>query len=322
MILVTGANGFLGAHICETLVKLNQPVKALVRKHADTSLLKSILHSIEIVEGDVLDTLSLKKAIENCTGVIHTAAIVSFWPLKRESMYLTNVEGTKNIVDVLIDQPHIRLIHVSSIAALGRSQSNPIVKENQPWVESDENTHYAKSKYLADLEVVRGWEEGLSGCIVYPSVILGAHINKLSTTRLFEYVKSGATFYPLGYMNYIDVDDVVQRILFLMKNKEINHESFILNADKILYKSFFEKIAQALKVKAPSKVAKQWMKTILWRIQHIISLVTKKEPLITKETATVSNTQYSYDTTKINAIYPQPYKSIDSIIQEVTSKLY
>ena len=178
MILVTGANGFLGAHICEALVKSNQPVKALLRKNADTTLLKSILHAIEIVEGDILDILSLKKAVENCTGVIHAAAVVSFWPLKREQMYLTNVEGTKNIVDLLIEKPNVRLVHVSSIAALGRNPSNPIVKENQPWVESNENTHYAKSKYLADLEVKRGWEEGLEGCIVH---ILRKAIAKLAT---------------------------------------------------------------------------------------------------------------------------------------------
>jgi nucleoside-diphosphate-sugar epimerase len=118
------------------------------------------------------------------------------------------------------------------------------------------------------------------------------------------------------------VKDVVDRILYLVETSNINHESFILNADKILYKTFFEKIAQALKVKAPSKVAQDWMKSILWRLQHVVSLITKKEPLITKETARVSNTQYSYNNDKINRLYPYPYKTIDETILEVSKKIY
>ncbi len=88
-------------------------------------------------------------------------------------MYQVNVEGTANVVNMALEKSIRRFVHISSVAALGRTANGGYVNEEKKWEESKVNTHYAKSKYKGELEVWRGISEGLSGVIVNPSTILG-----------------------------------------------------------------------------------------------------------------------------------------------------
>ena len=102
---------------------------------------------MEWVEGDVLDVVSLEEAMEGIDTVIHSAAIVSFFKKERKEMYQVNVEGTANVVNIALEKNFRRLVHISSVAAVGRTTEGSHVNEEKKWEESKVNTHYAKSKY-------------------------------------------------------------------------------------------------------------------------------------------------------------------------------
>ncbi|HEU4632377.1 MAG TPA: SDR family NAD(P)-dependent oxidoreductase, partial [Flavisolibacter sp.] len=121
-ILLTGGSGFLGAYILKNLVEKGHSVRA-IRRSAKLPFFigKEILDKVEWVEGDVLDVVSLDDAMRGVQAVIHSAAVVSFSKAERKKMYQVNMEGTANVVNTALENHVQRLLHISSIAALGRT---------------------------------------------------------------------------------------------------------------------------------------------------------------------------------------------------------
>ncbi len=324
MILVTGANGLVGAAIVRCLLKNKQVVRALKRSNSDVSSLADLETQIEWVEGDVLDINSLEAAMVGVSQVVHTAAMVFFSPKLRHQMYKVNVEGTANVVNVCMAMGVKKLAFVSSIAAIGRPDVNQVdfqktihINEEQKWEDSPLNSHYAKSKYQAELEVWRGAAEGLPAVIVNPSIILGEGDWTRSSTQLFKYVYDQNKFYTQGLVNYVDVLDVAAITVQLLLS-DIENERFVLNAGTTTYKDLFEQIAQGFNQKAPSIGISPFMSEILWRIEAIRSFFTGKNPLITRETAKSARTRFVYDTDKIQKKINFSFIPLSQTIKRVT----
>ena len=297
MILITGANGLVGSFLCRELAQRGQKVRALVRAHSDCSLLEDVKEQIDFIMGDVKDIGSLIDAMDGVDYVIHTAAVISFWKGRKEEMFQVNVEGTANVVNAAIVRGIKKFIHISSVAAIGRKAGTILVDESSKWEESSLNTAYANTKYLAELEVYRGMEEGLNALIINPSVILGPGMKGTSSVRLFEYVKNQNKYYTEGYMNYIDVRDLVESIIVLLENNDSDGR-YIISAGKISYQGFFHAVAKELNCSPPHIKATSWMREIVWRAELIKTFFSGKEPLITKETARSANMYFEYSSAK------------------------
>src|SRR5690606_3677923 len=211
MIAVTGANGLLGSFVVRKLMEANVPVVAIKRANSNTSLLAD-LPTLAWRTADILDPISLQEAFDGVTGVIHCAAMVSFNPRDEKKLMQVNVEGTKNVVDACLIAGINRLLHVSSVAALGRQKNQTHITESNTWIDSSYNTVYGLSKYKAELEVFRAQEEGLKTIIINPSVILSRGNWDKSSAQLFKYVWRERPFYSDGSFNYVDVRDVAQQI--------------------------------------------------------------------------------------------------------------
>jgi dihydroflavonol-4-reductase len=324
MILVTGANGLVGAAIVRCLLKNNQAVRALKRSGSNTSSLSDVASQIEWVEGDVLDVASLETAMQGVSQVIHAAAMVLFSPKERSQMYKVNVEGTANVVNVCMAMGVQKLAFVSSIAALGRPDVQYIdpkktiyISEEQKWEDSPLNSHYAKSKYQAELEVWRGVAEGLPTVIVNPSIVLGEGDWTRSSTQLFKYVYDQNKFYTEGLVNYVDVLDVATIIVRLLLS-DIQNERFVLNAGTTTYKDLFEQIAKGFGRKPPSIRISPFMSELIWRIETVRSFFTGKNPLITQETAKSARTRFGYDSNKIQKKLNFSFTTLSETIKRVT----
>ena len=306
MIFLTGGTGLVGAHILLKLTESGQKVKALKRKRSSLTVIKNIfshykktnlLQSIEWIEGDLLDLFSLQEGIKGCNTVIHCAAIVSFNPKDFKKMMKINVEGTANIVNICLENNIDKLAYISSIATLN-DEKNQVRTEDSFWKESKSNSQYAKSKYLSEQEVWRGIEEGLNSIIVNPSVILGPGDWQKGSSQMFEKVWKGLKFYSSGSTGYIDVVDVAKCVIKLLE-KEIINERFILNAENKKYRDIFDSIAENLNKPKPHIKVSPLIKEITWRIEWLMSLITNKSPLITKETANTAMKNKSFSNEKI-----------------------
>src|SRR6185295_19859408 len=154
MVLVTGGTGFLGSYIIKELVERNYPVRALRRSSSRTPFYipSTIFEKVEWVEGDILDPIALDEAMADVDAVIHSAAIISFHRADKKKMYHVNIQGTANVVNTAIEKNISRLVHISSVAALGRSKTGGHINEEKKWQETNINTHYAISKHKAEME--------------------------------------------------------------------------------------------------------------------------------------------------------------------------
>jgi dihydroflavonol-4-reductase len=326
-VLVTGITGLVGAEIGKTLLAKGFKVRALVRETSDLSALSEVLDQIEIVKGDILDVLSLEKALENIDTVIHTAAIVSFAPKDRADMYKVNIEGTANVVNLCLIQGVSKLIFISSIASLGRPTAHQTegnkaieISESQKWEDSDLNSHYAKTKYLAECEVWRGEAEGLKVVVLNLSIVLGAGDWTKSSTRLFKYVFDQKPFYTPGYINYVDVKDVAA-LAALSLGEEVYGQRFVVSAGNITYADFFKEIAIRFHKNPPSKLLGPRSIAILWRIEAFRSFVFGTNPLITKETAKTAQTQILYKNNKAEKYFDFEFKPLNQTLDEVCGSL-
>lgn len=297
MILITGGTGFLGGYIIKSLIERGLPVRAIRRSAKKPFFIADhILQRVEWIEGDVLDIVSLDDAMKGCTGVIHAAAIVSFSSRERQHMYDVNIEGTKNVVNLAIENGIERFVHVSSVAALGRTQKEEMVTEDRQWIEHANDTHYAITKKRGELEVWRGLAEGLSGVIVNPSTILGFGEWHSSSCALFKNAYKEFPWYTEGINGFVGVEDTAEAIarLYLSHHTE---QRFIINSENWTFRQVFTAMAKGFEKKEPYRKATPFLGELAWRLEGLKHLFSDGKPLLTKESARVahSKTQFSND---------------------------
>jgi len=298
-VLVTGGTGFLGAYIIKELISKGYSVRAIRRKASLPSFIDpAILQKAEWVEGDVLDVISLEDALQGIDMVIHSAAVVSFLKNERKQMYQVNVDGTANVVNMALEQNIRKLVHISSVAALGRTSSGGHVDEEKKWEDSRINTHYARSKFKAELEVWRGIGEGMEAVILNPSTILGYGDWNSSSCAIFKNIYKGFPWYTPGINGFVDVEDVA-RAAVLMMESDISGQRFIVNGENWPFKQLQETIADGFGKKRPSKKASPFLLGLAWRMEKFKSLFSGKKPLLTKESAKVACSQTFFENQKI-----------------------
>jgi len=320
MILVTGATGLLGTELIQQLSSQNKAVKALYRNTPPT-----FSHpTLEWVEGDIMDIVFLEELMENIDTVYHCAGLVSFSPKDIERLYKINVEGTANVVNACLNCGIKKLVHVSSVASIGRMPNSAVIDENTVWNSGDKNSEYAKSKHNGEMEVWRGVAEGLNAVIVNPSIILGAGDWNVGSTKIFKTVYNEFAWYSSGVNGFVDVQDVASVMILLMESDIVN-QRFILNADNLAYKDLFTSIAKCWNKKPPYKEVTPFIAAIVWRLERLKSFFGDKSPLVTKETVTTALEKYYYKNDKLlNALpefkYQHTEGSISRICKELTSK--
>lgn len=303
MVFVTGGSGLVGAAVLKLLLQQNLPVKALHHRSYPASLTQEELDRIEWVKGNILDAVLLEETIAECSYVIHCAAVVSFHPARRREMYMLNVEGTANVVNACLAANIKQLVHVSSVAALGRLRNGELVNEESQWSKETSNSHYGQSKYLSELEVWRGIGEGLSAVIINPSIILGEATWDSGSSAIFKKAWNNFPWYTNGGTGFIDVKDVAKAIVLLM-NSDISAERFIISNEFCTYRDLLTKTAHVFGKKPPDKKAPAFLMEILWRMEAIKAIFSHQEPLITKETVSTAITKTNYDTSKILRTFP------------------
>jgi dihydroflavonol-4-reductase len=303
-VLVTGGTGFLGAYIIRELIEGGYPVRAICRSDRRPFFIpSSILDQVDWVKGDILDITGLEETMAGVETVIHSAAMISLVSSERQEMFKTNIEGTSNLVNAALSQNIRKLIHVSSVAALGRSENGAILSEGKQWEKIGLNTNYAISKYLSEMEVWRAIGEGLDAAIVNPSTLVGYGDWNESSCAIFKYIYQESPWYTHGVNGFVSVRDVARAIVLLMKSG-VNGERFVLNGENWSFRRLFDTIADGFSKKHPWREAGPISAKIAWRWEGLKSMFTGQPPLITKESVRVALAKTYFDNTKILQYFP------------------
>ena len=201
-ILMTGGTGLVGSWLIKDLLKEGYSIRATKRETSTIPEALTDLSNLEWVNVDLLDPLELGKQMEGIDIILHSGAVVSFKKSERKEMYQTNVLGTEIVVDLALEKNIEYFLHVSSVAAVGRSSKQMLMTESSPFEDNKMTSHYSRSKFQAEKEVWRGLSEGLKGSMVNPSVILGPSEWTRSSSKLFNYVNKGRKFFPRRLFKY------------------------------------------------------------------------------------------------------------------------
>jgi dihydroflavonol-4-reductase len=166
MILVTGAAGHIGNVLVRELLSDGKKVRALILPGEDISSLEGL--DTEVTEGNVLDPISLNKAMKGIDIVFHLAGVISIMPGDNEMMQKVNVEGTKNVLKAAKENGISRFVYTSSIHALSRSWIGKI-DETVPFDPDNLAGGYDRTKAAASLAVLEAAKNGLDAVIVWPN---------------------------------------------------------------------------------------------------------------------------------------------------------
>ena len=292
-ILVTGAAGLLGTELVKQLLEKAYKVIAIY----NSTPINLSHQNLKIEQCDILDMSALEEIMQGVSHVYHCAAVVSFEPKDKAHLFKINIEGTENIVNACINADVQKLVHVSSVAAIGRIRNGETLNEKMTWTEETSNSIYAKSKYLGEMEVWRGIGEGLNAAIVNPSIILGGDNWNDGSSALFKSVYNGFKWYTEGVSGFVDVRDVASAMIMLM-NSKISGERFILNSENLSYKEIFSLMAKGFGKNPPPNKVTPFLAGLVWRLEAIKTLFTGKKKLLTKETARTAQASVKYDNNK------------------------
>jgi dihydroflavonol-4-reductase len=318
MVLVTGGTGLLGTHLILALHRKGIAVKALYRNQIPDV----VKDKANWIQCDILDVIGLEEAMQDVTQVYNVAGFVSFKPEDKMLLHKMNVEGTANVVNACLEAGVHKLVHVSSVAALGRIRKDAVINESMHWTEDTSNSEYGKSKYLGELEVWRAVGEGLNAVAVNPTIIIGEYGDwSKGSMQIFQTLHNGFPYYSMGQTGFVDADDVAAAMIQLM-DSDISGQRFIISAENLCYRDFFYMIADAFGKPRPTQMITPFKAAIAWRLYKIKGWLTGKSPLVTKETAATSLAVSNFDnSTLLKALPDFRYGKIDVAVQRICKHL-
>ena len=279
--LVTGGNGHLGNNLIRLLLSNNQKVRTTVRNINNTEPFKGL--DCEVVQADITDIESLKKAFQGVINLYAVAANFSMWAKKpKEEIYDNNMQGTQNVFDIAKECGIKNIVYVSSVASLDFTKlpanvDNGYNKDRRNW--------YYNSKNDSDkLALELGKKYGIRTVLVLPSAMIGSKAYKLSySNNLVLQVLNGEIPVDTNVtLNWVDVKDVALGTYnAMLKGK--NGERYILSTEKHTTLQETVKIASdlypELKLKMPKKVPKCLLYSVAG-LMEFSSKLTGKEPLL------------------------------------------
>ncbi|MCL4417790.1 MAG: GDP-mannose 4,6-dehydratase [Actinobacteria bacterium] len=261
-ILITGATGFIGLHLAKKLMEEGEKIKCLVRKSSSRTAI-DFLNSLdaELAYGDLLDKESLKEALKDTDTIFHLGGGGRVGMLE-EICYKINVEGTKNLLDICVEQGHLKnFIHVSTCAVMGDIKNGP-ADETYPYNPS--NIIYSKAKTESEKIALSYGDKIKLAVVRFPGVygipLIKEDINYMQgvtpALMIFFAVKNGQWMYIGDGKNLIhmfNVEDAVNGLILVSKNRKPG-EIYIIGDDKSYsMHEFIELIAKILGVNAPKR---------------------------------------------------------------------
>ena len=241
--LVTGASGFLGSAVARQLLERGDTLRVLTRPTSDPHNLKSL--DVEIVHGDLRDRESLRNACKGIDALFHVAADYRLWVRDPATLYDSNVDGTRNLMEAAQAENCQRIVYTSSVATLGVYADGRVANEDTPVALENMIGHYKRSKFMAERvvdEMVQ--KHDLPAIIVNPSTPIGPRDVKPTPTgrivrdaalgRIPAYVDTG--------LNVAHVDDVANGHLLAFDRGQVGRR-YILGGENLTLRQILEIVA-------------------------------------------------------------------------------
>jgi dihydroflavonol-4-reductase len=295
-VLVTGGTGFLGANLAAALIARGDEVRVLRR--ASSSLLALEGLPVAHVIGDITEPEAVERAVEGCDLVFHVAAIAAYWRAKPGRIYHVNVEGTRIVMQACLRAGVPRVVHTSSVAAVGIAAGGGMADETTPFDALSATFAYADSKQRAEVVVRDAVARGLNALIVNPASVFGAGDHYLNTGRIVvEYGRGRIPVVPPGGMCVVDVEAVTRGHLLAAERGRAG-ERYILGGENLSHRQVAATVAAVAGVRAPNLVVPRWLLGPAAIGVDAYSRVSPWSPPINGEQLKLSGLDFYFDSSK------------------------
>jgi len=300
-VFVTGAAGFIGSHVVRRLVDLGVEVTALVLPGDAAPSLAPVADRVRVVHGDLASAERLEAWMREARVdlVIHLAAIYALWLSRPRAMFDVNVQGTRNLLTAARAAGVPRVVHTSSIAAVGVLPGQAVADEDTPFNEWDVANDYVLSKYIAELEAFRLGGDGLDVVAVNPAFPFGADDTAPTPTgkMVLDTLRGRLPFVVEGGFNAVDVRDVAEgHLLGALFGRP--GRRYILGGDNITFRGFAERVAALARRRPPAVTLPTPFVTRAGRLAELVAdHVTRRPPMFTERSVAYMAGRYSYFST-------------------------
>jgi len=322
-IFVTGASGHLGRRLLPRLLSLGYQVRGQFRNRKKAE--KFLSSAIELVEGDIRNPGWLPEALSGCDYLIHSAAMVSLRPAKSEDMRSINVDGTRNVVEAARQAGIKRLVHISSVAAVGGSIDGVPLDENANFNLAGFGLLYFETKHEAEKLALEASGSGMEVVTVNPSIIIYPPERKVTKDDLKKIPRFLPFYFDFG-LNLVHADDVIEGIIAALE-KGRNGERYILAGDNIdaprlfaAAKKYFGIGKPLLKLPLPCLYPIGLAGEIFHRARHFGSLH-GKGPRINRGMARLAGLRFFYDISKARRELGYNPRTMETLLEEILKDL-
>ncbi|HET9545621.1 MAG TPA: NAD-dependent epimerase/dehydratase family protein [Gaiellaceae bacterium] len=271
-VLVTGATGFLGRHLCAALVERGDAVRAFVRPGTDAGALEAL--GVEVVRGSLADAGALRAAAAGRALVFNAVGLVSYEWRQLDRLREANVESVRRVLAAV--EPGARLVHVSSGAAVGPSGSpDRLADEAQPFPEVARRNPYSVTKHDAEELVFAAVAGGLDAVVGNPAIVLGpGDVYGSSTWPVRRYLQGTLRFHTRGGgASFVDVRDAAAGLVALAERGRTG-ERYILTCREgnLPWNVFFRRVGAATGVRRvmlplPPPVLRAAVRVVPWPVK-------------------------------------------------------
>ncbi len=294
--VVTGANGFLGKHLCHLLLKNKWHVYAMCRSVEKFNTLKL---AAKPIIADINDVPAMQKGFPDVVDALfHTAASTNTWFKNNKQQNKTNLGGMQNMINLAKQKQVKRFIHTSSVVAFGMHQDNENISEDMEKYGKNSWVNYVRTKAISELYLLD--DKDIDAVVLNPTHIIGPG-DRNNWVRLIQMIaQNKLPSIPQGSGSFVDVRDVANGLLKAYEQGR-KGQNYLLGGHNMSFKTFIDEVAQQLNVQLRAKQLPTALLKMVARSKNLLSRFTHKEPDLTPESVALISDQYSCDSAKAKA---------------------
>lgn len=318
-ILVTGASGQLGRRLVGRLCEKQYNVRAHYRSREKAG--KYCPEGVEPVYGDLNKPDWLDNAIEGADYVIHCAAWVSLRPGDYDLMHKINVDGTRAVLDSCQKAGVKRMVHISSVAAVGASRDGQTLDENTRYNLDHLKIPYFKTKRLAEEIALKSQSNELDVIVVNPSIMISMPGGEILEEKLKRIPRKLPVYFDFG-LNLVLTEDVVDGIILAIK-KGRGGQRYIFGGENVNTEHAFELAYKYLGLKKPAIKISAKLLYIAGIVAEFMSFIGSvfvpgwNGWRLNREIAKLAGLRFYYSSHKAIEELGYSYRSLDEILNKI-----
>jgi dihydroflavonol-4-reductase len=249
-LFITGATGFVGAHVARLAAEQGAELWVLARSTSNTTRLSN---DAEVVLGDLREPAKFASALQGCDALIHVAADYRLWVPDPAEMYKANVEGTRELLRLAREARVPRVVYTSSVATMGFDQAGTIVDEQTSVTEADMIGHYKRSKWMAEQVAIDAARAGQQVIILNPTTPIGSLDTKPTPTGriVVDFLNKNFPAYVETGLNLVDVEEIARMHLVALE-RGTPGDRYILGGENLTLKQILDRLAAITGLPSPT----------------------------------------------------------------------